>query len=122
MPLMDITDDSFREIYKEHDIVVLDFWAVWCGPCRQFAPTFEAVSEELPDIVFGKVETETEQKLSAYFGVRSIPTILIIREELEVFRHSGTLGRDELLKIITQVRDADMDEVRAELDPDGEAE
>jgi len=116
MALMDITDDSFREIYKQHDIVVLDFWAVWCGPCRQFAPTFEAVADELPDIVFGKVETETEQKLSAYFGIRSIPTILIIREQLEIFRHSGTLGKDELIKIIEQVKSADMDKVRAEFE------
>jgi len=116
MPLMDITDDSFREIYQKNDIVVLDFWAVWCGPCQQFAPTFEAVANELPEIVFGKVETETQQKLSAYFGVRSIPTILIIREQLEVFRHSGTMGKDDLIKVIEQIKQADMDKVRAEFE------
>ncbi len=116
MQLIDVTDESFRELYKNNDIIVLDFWAIWCGPCHQFAPIFESVAKQYPDIVFGKVETENNLELSKYFTVMSIPTILIIREGLELFRHSGVLGEDELVNVIEQVKSADMNEVNRQIE------
>lgn len=115
MATVDITDESFKNIYKENDIVVLDFWAAWCGPCQNFGPVFESVSESYPDIIFGKVDTENTEKLPAYFGIRSIPTVIIIREELEVYRGSGISGPD-LVKLIDEIKAADMDKIRKEID------
>jgi len=111
-----INDANFRELYSANDIVVLDFWAVWCGPCQSFKPTYEAVSNKYPDIVFGTVETEAEQKLSAYFFIRSIPSIVIIRRGLEVFRHPGSLSEEALVNAIEHVKTLDMDEVEKEHD------
>ena len=116
MATINFDDDSFREAYKNNDIVIMDFWAVWCNPCHQFAPIYEEVSEEYKDIVFGKVETEVQQQLSAYFGIRSIPTIIIIREQLEVFRHSGVLGSRELKEVVEKVKTLNMDEVRQKIE------
>lgn len=115
MSLIDINDDSFREIYKENDIVVLDFWAVWCGPCQNFIPVFEKVSESFDDVVFGKVNTDLCPNLFNYFAIRSIPTVIIIREQLEVFRGSA-MSESDLKKLIDEVKAADMDEVRKKLE------
>ncbi|MCB0357207.1 MAG: thioredoxin fold domain-containing protein [Bdellovibrionales bacterium] len=112
MALIDINDSSFREVYQNNDIVVLDFWAIWCGPCHQFSPIFAEVSEQYPDIVFGKVDTEQQLQLSSYFSIRSIPTIIIIREQMELFRHSGVLSALELAEVLEKVKNADMREVR----------
>ncbi len=111
-----VTNDNFRETYTNNDIVILDFWAVWCGPCKVFKPTFEAVSNKYSDLFFGTVETEVEQKLSAYFQIRSIPSIIIIREGLELFRHSGALNEEQLSKVIEDVKALDMEEVKKEHD------
>jgi thioredoxin 1 len=96
-------------------IVLIDFWAEWCGPCKRFAPTFEAVSERHPDIVFGKVDTETEQALAAQFEIRSIPTIMAIRDGVIVFAQPGALPEQAVESLISQVRALDMDEVRKEV-------
>ena len=116
MATIDIKDENFRDTYQNNDVVILDFWAEWCGPCHQFAPIFEELSNEYSDVVFGKVNTEEEQKLAAYFGIRSIPTTLIIRDGLELFRHSGVLDAESLKGVIKQVQDADMDEIRKKIE------
>ena len=116
MASVDITDKNFREIYEKNDIVILDFWAAWCGPCRQFAPTFEAVSEKYSDVVFGKVNTETEQGLAGHFGIRSIPTIMVIREGISIFSQPGVLGEADLNQLIGKVKELDMEEVKKSVD------
>ncbi len=96
-------------------IVLVDFWAEWCGPCKRFAPAYEAVSERHPDIVFGKVDTEAEQGLAAQFEIRSIPTIMAIRDGVIVFSQPGALPEQAVESLIGQVRALDMDEVRREV-------
>jgi thioredoxin 1 len=115
MATISIKDENFRDTYQNNEIVVLDFWAPWCGPCHQFTPIFEEVSEMYGDVIFGKVNTEEEEKLSAYFGIRSIPTIIILRQELEVFRHSGFLGEKELKDLIDQIKKTPMSEIKTKL-------
>jgi len=115
MATVNIEDANFRDTYQNNEIVVLDFWAQWCGPCHQFAPIFEEVSEMYDDVVFGKVNSEEEQKLSSYFGIRSIPTIIVLREEIEVFRHSGFLGEKELKGLIDQIKSTPMAEIKTKL-------
>jgi thioredoxin len=106
-----LTAANFEETAKD-GIVLVDFWADWCGPCKRFAPTFEAVSEKHPDVVFGKVDTEAEQGLAAQFEIRSIPTIMAIRDGVIVFAQPGILPESSLESLIEQVRALDMDEVR----------
>ncbi len=116
MATTELTKDNFREIYENNDIVIVDFWASWCGPCMSFMPTYEKVSEDYPDIVFGKVDTELEQELAAHFSIRSIPTLMVIRETYELFFQPGALGEDQLRELITKVKELDMDEVKKKLD------
>lgn len=121
MALTEITDDNFRDIYSNNDVVVLDFWAAWCGPCQQFAPTFERVAEKYPQVVFGKVNTEVATKLTEYFGIRGIPTIIAIREQIEVFRGAGALAEADLMELVDRVQNADMAEIRKKVaDEDNE--
>lgn len=116
MATVEVTDQNFREIYTKNKIVVLDFWATWCHPCHQYFPIFESVSNQFPEIIFGKVDTEQQLNLGQYFTIRSIPTTLIIREELELFRHSGALAQADLVDIIKKVKFANMDEVRQKIE------
>ena len=112
---VDITADIFEETLKKNEIVIIDFWADWCGPCKSFAPTYEAVSEKHDDIVFGKINTETEQELGSHFQIRSIPTLMIFREEVVLFSQAGMLNTEQLEDVISKVKAVDMAEVHAEV-------
>jgi len=117
MATINITGKTFESTITDNDIVIVDYWAEWCGPCKSFGPIFEAVSnkEELSDIVFAKVNTEEEQELAAHFQIRSIPTLMVFREQVVLFANPGMLNETQLLELITQIREVDMDKVHAEI-------
>ncbi|HEY7717371.1 MAG TPA: thioredoxin [Pedococcus sp.] len=110
-----LTAANFEKTVLESDIVLVDFWAEWCGPCRQFAPVFEAASQEHDDIVFGKVDTEAEQALAAAANITSIPTLMAFRDGILVFAQPGALPASALKQVIDGVRGLDMDAVRADI-------
>jgi thioredoxin 1 len=109
-----ITQASFKETVQQ-GIVLVDFWAPWCGPCRAFAPAFEKVSEANPDVVFGKVNTEQERGLAAAFGIQAIPTLMALRDGIVVYQQAGALPGPVVQKLVDQIKALDMDKVRAEL-------
>ena len=115
MALTALTVQTFERTVLDNDIVFVDFWAAWCGPCRQFAPVFEAASQKHPDIVFGKVDTEAEQALSGALQITSIPTIMAFRDGILIFAQPGALPAAAFEDIIGKVRALDMDQVRAQL-------
>ncbi len=108
--------DELESILNDNEIVLIDFWAEWCGPCKMFGPIFEKVSENHPDIAFTKVNTEEEQQLAAVFGIQSIPTLAIFRDNIMIFKQAGALPENALEDVIKQVRDLDMDKVREEVE------
>ena len=116
MALENLTGANFDEKITSSDIVVLDFWAEWCGPCKQFAPIFEKAAQQYPDILFGKVNTEEEQQLAGAFNIRSIPTVGIMREGILVFMQPGLIPEEGLHDLIKQVQALNMDEVRKEIE------
>ena len=116
MATVTMHESSFNEIIEENKLVIIDFWAEWCGPCRAYGPVFEGVSEEFPDVVFAKVDTEAEQALAGSFGIRSIPTTVAFKEGIGVFMQPGALPEDALRDLIRKLQSIDMDEVRAELE------
>ncbi|GAA1470294.1 thioredoxin [Microbacterium thalassium] len=116
MSTREITMENISSTIEDSDIVLLDFWAAWCGPCRMFAPVFEKASEEHPDIVFGKVDTEAEQQLAAGFRITSIPTLMAFREGILVFAQPGALAAPQLQQVIDAVKGLDMNEVRAQVE------
>ena len=116
MALENLTKDTFEEKVSSSEIAVLDFWAPWCGPCKQFAPIFEKTAEKYPDILFGKINTDEEQELAGYFQIRSIPTVAIMREGIVVFMQPGLIPEDGLDDLIRQVKELNMDEVRADIE------
>ncbi|WP_370942701.1 thioredoxin family protein [Amycolatopsis sp. cg5] len=117
MATIDLTAATFDEVVENHDFVVIDFWAGWCMPCRQFSPTYEKVSENHDDILFTAVDTEAEQQLAAAFEVRSIPTLAIIREKVLVYAQPGALSEAGLEELLKTARELDMAKVHAEATP-----
>ena len=115
MATQTVTMDSFRETITDNDIVLLDFWAEWCGPCRSFGPVFEKASEEHSDVVFGKIDTEDQRELAGGFGITSIPTLAAFREGILVFSQPGALPAPALEQVITAVKGLDMDDVRKQI-------
>jgi thioredoxin 1 len=115
MSAVPLTADTFEQTVVENDVVLVDFWASWCGPCRQFAPVFEAASEQHSDVVFGKVDTEAEQSLAAAAQITSIPTLMAFREGILVFAQPGALPAPALEQVISAVKDLDMDDVRRQI-------
>ncbi|GAA0909986.1 thioredoxin [Streptomyces thermoalcalitolerans] len=109
---VELTKENFDRTVAENDFVLVDFWASWCGPCRQFAPVYEKAAQENPDLVFGKVDTEAQPELAAAFGIQSIPTLMIVRDQVAVYAQPGALPEAALADVIEQARRLDMDEVR----------
>ena len=115
MATIEITQENLQETIANNNIVIIDFWAPWCGPCKSFAPIYESVSEKYDDVVFAKVNTEDEQELAASFQIRSIPTLMIFREQIAIFSQAGMLPESAFEEIIGKTKDLDMEQVRKEV-------
>jgi thioredoxin 1 len=115
MATTEITSDTFEAAVAKDGIVLIDWWAPWCGPCRTFGPAYERVSEQHPDITFAKVNTEDQQELAGAFGIQSIPTLMIFRDNILLFSQPGALPEPALADLITQVRALDMDDIRRKI-------
>ncbi|MEO7743974.1 MAG: thioredoxin [Usitatibacter sp.] len=115
MAVVELTKENFEQVVTSNATVVVDYWAPWCGPCRGFAPVFEKVSEQHPDVVFAKVNTEEEQEIAAHFQIRSIPTLMVFREQIIVFSQPGALSQGPFEQVVSKAKALDMDEVRKQI-------
>ncbi|MEJ1376222.1 MAG: thioredoxin, partial [Candidatus Sedimenticola sp. (ex Thyasira tokunagai)] len=111
MAVIELTKDNFEDTVSNNDFVIIDFWAPWCGPCRSFAPTYEAVSEDHPNVIFAKVNTEEEQEIAGHFQIRSIPTLMIFREKVIIFSQAGALPESGFRDLVEKASELDMAEV-----------
>jgi thioredoxin 1 len=115
MATVELSKDTFEEVVTGNEIVFIDFWASWCGPCQRFAPTYEAVAEANADVVFAKVDTEAEPELAGSFRIQSIPTLMVVRDQVVLYSQPGAIGRDALEDLVEQARKLDMEEVRRQV-------
>ncbi len=115
MPTVDLTTTDFTSTIEDNGIVLIDFWADWCGPCKMFAPWYEEVSQDHEDVVFAKVDTEAEQALAGSFGIRSIPTLMAFRDGILLYKEAGALPKEALGELVAQVKALDMDDVRRQV-------
>ena len=120
MTTINLTKENLESTITNNDIVIIDFWAEWCGPCKMFGPIFEDASNRHPDVVFAKVDTEQEQELAAYFQVRSIPMVVAFREQVGIFNNPGLLQAPQIDEILGKIKGLDMDQVRADIAKEGE--
>ncbi|MBE8189463.1 MAG: thioredoxin [Candidatus Thioglobus sp.] len=116
MAVLELTKNNFDATINENDIVILDFWAPWCGPCKQFAPTYEEISEKVKGVIFAKIDTEAEQELGAKFQIRSIPTLMIFREQIAIFSQPGAMAAADLETVLEKAKGLDMKKVREEME------
>jgi len=116
MATLELTEPTFAETIENNELVILDFWAEWCGPCRAYGPVYEKVSEEFPDVIFGKIDTEAQPELGRLFNIRSIPTTIAFKQEIGVFMQPGALPENALRDLVKMLKELDMDEVREEME------
>ncbi len=115
MAVLELNKDNFDNTIQKNNIVILDFWAPWCGPCKQFAPTYDEVSEKFSDVVFAKINTEDEQELAGQYQIRSIPTLMIFRDQIAIFSQPGAMSGSDLEAVVKKAQELDMDKVREEV-------
>ncbi len=122
MATVELTKDNLPEVIENNDFVIIDFWAPWCGPCQSFGPVYEEISEKYPDIVFAKVDTQTEQELAGQFNIRSIPTLMIFREQIIIYAEAGAMQGPAFEQLLEQAKGLDMDEVRKQIEDEQKAQ